>query len=338
MYRNPAPKQANSLSKNSGFSKTGILIVLIVIISLFLVFKTQRSHVLADSQKITSAIPGYCLDVYLNKSNDNAKVDTWKCNDTTAQAWDVSDTNITHGNGYCLTIQNDKTVVGSLIVLNKCSQSQGQIWLRDKNGFINPNSGLCLSTSTSNPENQLFIDSCDKLTQNQENWSSTSQNLNTFSCRGTEGEKVSCNAINDWITWQSGKQSHNALLTEYTDGTPYEEWCADFVSYVYKQSGHPFTNGETNGWDENLANNIQNQGFTYHDANSGYIPKTGDVAFFSYSGGHVEIVISGGKFPTFVYGNSGTIDPSTGNGEMMTNTKTSDGSMGQLLYYLSPNK
>jgi len=78
-------------------------------------------------------------------------------------------------------------------------------------------------------------------------------------------------------------------------------------------------------------------GFTQHYANTGYIPKTGDVAYFNYNGGHVEIVVSGGSKPTFVYGNSATIDPTTGNGEMEANTETSDGSLGQLVYYLSPN-
>ena len=77
-------------------------------------------------------------------------------------------------------------------------------------------------------------------------------------------------------------------------------------------------------------------GFSYHNASS-YTPRPGDVAYFDYSGGHVEIVVSGGPTPTFVYGDSANIDSSTGNGEMEANTIISDGSMGQVLYYLSPN-
>jgi hypothetical protein len=33
----------------------------------------------------------------------------------------------------------------------------------------------------------------------------------------------------------------------YTDGNA-EAWCADFVSWVYKQAGKPFTTGESGGW------------------------------------------------------------------------------------------
>ena len=77
-------------------------------------------------------------------------------------------------------------------------------------------------------------------------------------------------------------------------------------------------------------------GYTIHYASTGYLPKPGDVAFFNYSAGHVEIVISGGKQPTFIYGDSGTIDPTTGNGQMKANTILGNVS-GQVVYYLSPN-
>jgi hypothetical protein len=146
---------------------------------------------------------------------------------------------------------------------------------------------------------------------------------------------VGCYAIKDWIDWTSHPNDHVALLNNYTGGASYEEWCADFVSYVYKQAGYPFNNGNYSGWDENIASAISNQGFTIQ--NSSYIPKAGDVAYFDYPGGHVEIVIAGGPKPTFIYGNSATIDPTTGNGQMAANTIVNQGSFGQLLYYMSPN-
>jgi len=67
------------------------------------------------------------------------------------------------------------------------------------------------------------------------------------------------------------------------------------------------------------------------------VPLAGDVAYFNYGGGHVEIVVSGGQTPTFVYGDSGVTDPTTGNGQMTTNTITQKANEGQLIYYLSPN-
>ena len=118
---------------------------------------------------------------------------------------------------------------------------------------------------------------------------------------------------------------------------PNEEWCADFVSYIYNISGSPFINGNNAPWDENDANQLSDMGFSYHDLNSGYLPSPGDVAFFNYPGGHAEIVISGGKHPTFIYGDSRNIDPATGNGQMESNTTTSVDGLGQLAYYLFPN-
>ena len=178
-----------------------------------------------------------------------------------------------------------------------------------------------------------MVASCSYLSQPYEVWTSDiSPSCNNLS----QGDKVACTAVQEWTRWQSGTPSHETLLNTYTDGAPYEEWCADFVSYIYKEAGYPFTGGETNGWDENIASNIQYQGFTLHQS-PGYTPQPGDVAYFDYSGGHVEIVVSGGSKPTFVYGNSATIDPTTGNGEMEANTITSKGSEGQVVYYLSPH-
>jgi hypothetical protein len=148
---------------------------------------------------------------------------------------------------------------------------------------------------------------------------------------------VACYAIKEWVNWTTEPNNHVNLLANYTGGSAftYEEWCADFVSYVYKQAGYPFTNGNYEGWDEDLAPDVINQGFTQQP--SSYVPQPGDVAYFDYPGGHVEIVVVGGKTPTFIYGNSATIDPTTGNGEMAANTITHDPVLGSLQYYMSPN-
>jgi hypothetical protein len=318
-----------------------ILVGFILLISAVSIFKFVENHVAADSPKIVSGVTDYCLNDRDNNTATNATVDAWKCNNTAAQVWAINASTITHDNKYCLAVQNNSAVQNTKVVLSNCNGDAGQVWLRDQGGFQNPNSNMCLSASNTKPESQLFIDSCSNLSNAREIWSprtlsNTSIDANP-TCAGLEGDKVACYAIKEWTTWQSGSPSHDALLTNYTDGAPYEEWCADFVSYVYKEAGHPFTQGESDGWDENIAGNIQNMGFTMHSASSGYIPKTGDVAYFNYEDGHVEIVVSGGKTPTFIYGDSATIDPSTGNGQMMANTMTSDGSEGQLVYYLSPN-
>lgn len=308
-------------------------VVFVMCFSVTMTFKSVISHAAGVSPVIKSGVSGYCLDDHNGSSSNNAVVDSWGCNDSGAQAWTLGITSIKHGANLCLAVENSGTTVGDKVVLNTCNQAAGQVWLRDAGGFFNPNSGLCLSLPNAQTGEQLVVASCSYLSQPYEVWTS---DMGTKCIVGTEGNKVACYAIQEWTKWQSRTPSHETLLNTYTDGSPYEEWCADFVSYIYKEAGFPFSNGETNGGDENIASNIKNMSFTYHQA-SGYVPKPGDVAYFDYSSGHVEIVVSGGPTPTFVYGNSAIIDPATGNGEMEANTIASKGSEGQVVYYLSPN-
>ncbi|MFI5270456.1 MAG: ricin-type beta-trefoil lectin domain protein [Candidatus Saccharimonadales bacterium] len=305
---------------------------LVLIFSVFMTLRSVSSHADNVDQTVRSGMKGYCLDVHNNSTDPNTVVDSWSCNGSDAQKWNVLATSVEHGKNLCLSVYKNATFRGTSIVLNPCNKLPGQVWLEDNKGLYNPNSGLCLSMPPEATEHPLILDSCNNITQPFKIWQSATLN----SCQNeSEQESVACNAVKQWTLWQSPSVTHLSLLNSYTSGATYEEWCADFVSYVYKEAGHPFKNGETNGWDENIASNIQYQGFTLHQAGQ-YIPKTGDVAYFNYEGGHVEIVVSGGSKPTFVYGNSATVDPSTGNGQMKANTITEDGGEGSVQYYLTP--
>lgn len=291
----------------------------------------------AASSVIRSGLSNYCLDVHDSGTGNGTKVDNYTCNDTQAQSWTTTYDRIQHGSNMCLSVQNDSKSAGSSVVINQCSDDPGQVWLRDQNGYENPNSGLCLALPTSKGAELVTMATCSLPSTIAEKWTPSPRATQTSTCTQlSKDETIACNAAKEWDNWQSQPTNHEGLLNTYTDGAPYEEWCADFVSYIFKESGYPFTQGEANGWDESNANNIQNMGFTMHNP-SNYMPKPGDVAYFSYNGGHVEIVVSGGKHPTFIYGNSGTIDPTTGNGQMEANTKLGDGTLGDLVYYLSPN-
>lgn len=309
-------------------------VVFVLGFSIILTFHSVISHAAGVTSNIKSGVAGYCLDDHDGSTLSNATVDSWGCNDSVAQDWTIGPGIIQQANNLCLSVEANGITVGDNVALNTCNQATGQVWLRDRGGFENPSSGLCLSMPNSETKKQLIVASCSYLSQPYEIWTSA---MSPRCDSGTQGDRIACYAEKEWTQWQSGSPSHETLLNSYTDGAPYEEWCADFVSYVYKEAGYPFTNGETNGWDENIASNVQNMGFTRHPASSSYVAKPGDVAYFDYAGGHVEIVVSGGKTPTFVYGNSATIDPTTGNGQMEANTITSKGSEGQVVYYLSPN-
>jgi hypothetical protein len=323
-------------TNQDGIAHLGLNLIIfsIVIFAVIGTFHSASNHVSGDILEIKSGISGQCLDDHDSSVKSGAFVDDHGCNDTSAQAWSFSGLNIKNG-ALCLAVQNNSKSEGAPVILNSCDDSSGQIWFSDDGGLYNPNSQMCLDEPGNGINKDVTIASCTSLSKANEIWSSSGASL---SCNaiGVHGERVACYAVKEWEGWQSGITSHKSLLNTYTDGAPYEEWCADFVSYVYKESGYPFTGGEADGWDESNANLIQNQGFTIHSA-ANYTPKPGDIAYFNYTGGHVEIVVSGGKYPTFIYGNSAKIDPSTGNGEMEANTIIQDGSIGHLVYYLSPN-
>lgn len=327
----------------SGYILLDIFIFILacaVLLAVVKVYETVVVHQSLAIAEIKSGIPGYCLDLHRSSTANGAEVDTWQCNGTSAQAWVASNSLVKHNN-YCLSVQNSGSSAGDKIVSSPCSSNPNQIWISAIDGFENPSSALCLAVPSNHTDKQLELASCNMLTTQDEAWAQSTWSKNntsgaSTSCSGNEGQLVACYAAKQWVIWQNGTANHNTLLSSYSDGNGYEEWCADFVSYVYQEAGYPFTGGERNGWDEYLADNIQNLGFTYHSV-ANYTPQAGDVAYFDYSGGHVEIVAVGGSKPIFIYGDSGTTDPTTGNGEMTENTLTSKAGEGQLEYYLSPN-
>lgn len=340
-----SPLRQQSRRSYSKLKLVTILILLVVILigGFIETNRYKSSHKATAINQIQSGFQGFCIDLYRDKQLPNSTIDEWGCNGTTAQEWVIENNNIVHGSNTCLSIANNGTDQGDQIVANKCNGSQGQIWVSAIDGLENPNSALCLSAANGSEGTNLELASCNNLTQPQEAWMQSIWNKNSAntsastSCSGTVGQLVACYAAKQLVIWQSNTISHSSLLNTYSDGNGYEEWCADFVSYIYKESGYPFVDGERNGWDEYDADNVQYEpDFTYHAAGN-YIPQEGDIAYFNYSGGHVEIVAVGGSKPIFIYGDSGTIDPTTKNGQMTENTITNDGSAGQVIYYLSPN-
>jgi hypothetical protein len=335
-----------TVSKTASSLKTKAMyaLIFIFVFGVFGIYIGSR-HSASAIPEIRSGITGYCLDDHQNSTAPDALVDTWRCNGTAAQRWSVSTNGSIVHNGSCLSIDTADKNLSNAVVLSRCTGAADQEWSAGIFGYENDSNGLCLNAPGSNTDTQLNTASCNQLTKPNEVWatatwqSSDQNNAPNSSCSSlTGGPRVACFSAEQLSVWQSNTISHESLLNNYSDGNAYEAWCADFVSYIYKQAGEPFTNGERDGWDEYLADNIQNMGFTMHDP-QGYTPQAGDVAYFDYPGGHVEIVGIGGKKPLYIYGNSGIIDPKTKNGEMAEDTiqQNAFGVSGQLEYYLSPN-
>lgn len=131
-------------------------------------------------------------------------------------------------------------------------------------------------------------------------------------------------------------QSQIAGYTKYGESFGYStgEWCAYFVSWCARKAGIPTSVLPRLG---NCRTSVEwyKKNSVYRPASSGYIPKTGDIVFFNWSGGsaakHVGIVtgVSGNNVYT-IEGNTG---PGRGNRCM---AKTRSRSAGYIVGYGVP--
>ena len=177
-------------------------------------------------------------------------------------------------------------------------------------------------------------------------------------------QNIVCLAKGQLALWKS-QPNYNAPYPGFTyaatgflkytaSGNTYEEWCADFASWIYNQAGHPFTGG-ISGWDlpgvsgiETLAQ--QGTGFSWHPAGSGYIPQPGDLAIYSTPSNpdfHVNIFISSsGGISTYIGGDQGGNNtpygaygsaPPTPSGSVVSEVTFSGYYSNNIIGYVSPN-
>ena len=82
----------------------------------------------------------------------------------------------------------------------------------------------------------------------------------------------------------------------YTDVPQDEPWCANFVSYVYREAGLPFTNPVAGGWRipgiYTLTDYLELEGY-WHPVDSDYQPVPGDIVIYDGGvlSGHTNIVL-----------------------------------------------
>ncbi len=80
-------------------------------------------------------------------------------------------------------------------------------------------------------------------------------------------------------------------IATFTDGNA-EAWCADFVSYVLRLAGTPFSGGQSGGWRLAAAAGVR----AWFAARGRYVsrataqPQPGDIVYFLHS--HVGIVVA----------------------------------------------
>lgn len=132
---------------------------------------------------------------------------------------------------------------------------------------------------------------------------------------GTSGNKIVQIALAQVGTHETNSDNDSATCKYQGSGCPPgEEWCADFVSWIYNQAGMPFTGGLDGGWripgaaavaDWFKANGIWiNNPAAPVPVNDPKAPQPGDLVYYPDNGGHVNIVVSyDGKTVTTVGGN-----------------------------------
>ena len=247
--RRPSYQYQDSLNQGIFKHKLVLILLTLLIFTIVVCVLIPDKDTALSVQEIQSGIKGYCLDDHINSTIKNAKVDSWKCNNSNAQKWSETSINIKHGSSVCLAVENNGKSSGDLVVQNSCDNSPGQVWIQDRSALYNPNSRMCLTIPSGKVKHQLVISSCGDLTNVNEIWIPlSSSTTNIYNCNsGSEGQRVACEAIKQWTIWQSGTIDHATLLSKYTANATYEEWCADFVSYVYMKAGYPFTGGEYDG-------------------------------------------------------------------------------------------
>ena len=128
------------------------------------------------------------------------------------------------------------------------------------------------------------------------------------SSSGSVAAKAVCIATAEYNLWKAGTLKPGTDFHKYSQGRN-EDWCADFVSWVYNQAGYPLSSAK----DGNVpavrtVKSIGQSGgkFEWHPAGGSYTPRPGDLAIHDIIGSHVNMVVAvdGGKI-TMIGGNQG---------------------------------
>lgn len=122
-------------------------------------------------------------------------------------------------------------------------------------------------------------------------------------CTGSASGSIAQIALGEVGTHETNGDNDSATCKYQGSACPPgQEWCADFVSWVYNQAGSPFTGGLDGGWRipgaAAVAEWFKANGtwinYTGHLPPTGSkdAPQPGDVIYYPDNGGHVNIVVS----------------------------------------------
>lgn len=134
-----------------------------------------------------------------------------------------------------------------------------------------------------------------------------SQPANSTAGLSTVRQNVVCITQQELQKWTSGQLKPANGYLAYSQNAV-EEWCADFVSWVYDQAKYPLKPDPS--WrvpsvDGVRAIGNQNKNFHWHNA-GGYTPRPGDIVVHKEGMSHVNIVVGvSGSSMTLIGGDQG---------------------------------
>ena len=159
-------------------------------------------------------------------------------------------------------------------------------------------------------------------------------NANATQSLSSTRQAVVCIAQAELAKWNSNNLKPGTDYKTYSQGRP-EDWCADFVSWVYNQASYPLKEGSA--WSISGVDGLKTVGEAdqrFHwQTKSGYTPKAGDIAIHNdgKSDYHANIVVGiSGNQITLVGGNQGSND--------FTKSKVSKDSLqADIIGYVTPD-
>jgi len=161
----------------------------------------------------------------------------------------------------------------------------------------------------------------------------------TDSCQtaqsGAVRQRVLALAEKELQLWEGDVLKPGTDFHKYSQGRD-ENWCADFVSWIYSQAGYPLnTSNEGNVPSVDEVAQIGKDGdkFIYHDA-AGYTPQPGDLQIQKGSSvSHVSIVVSVDNGVVMKIGGN-----QSGDGGPSTSSVTKDDWSDSVVGYVSPKE
>ena len=147
--------------------QAAIVLVAVIAIGVTMVFSSSASA----SPEIASGMSGKCLDDYQQNHNNGAKIDSYNCNGSPAQAWVLQSSGEIALDGKCLDDYGWSSSNGARVDLYTCNGGNNQKWLlTPSHEIVNVHANECLDITGGSQVNGASIELSTCLADAQQQW------------------------------------------------------------------------------------------------------------------------------------------------------------------------